>query len=97
LQTLKPGSMHGTGSGTDDDLPDQADAEPGEASVAGAQLIDGDGDGGAWAWGRRGAVSAWRRNKRFGHGRVRVPAGTSETFYIVDKHRRFFRKTACDI
>jgi hypothetical protein len=32
LQTPKPGSMHGTGSGTDDDLPDQADAEPGEAS-----------------------------------------------------------------
>ena len=65
--------------------------------VAGAQLGDRDGDGGTWARGWCGAVSAWRRNKRFGHGRVRVPAGTSETFYIVDNHRRFFRKTACDI
>jgi hypothetical protein len=65
--------------------------------VADAQLEDGDGDGGAWARGRRGAISAWRRNKRVGPGRVRVSAGTSETFYIVDNHRRFFRKTACNI
>jgi hypothetical protein len=65
--------------------------------VADAQLGDGDGDDGAWARGRRGAVSAWRRNKRFDHGTVRVPAGTSETFYIVDNHGWFFRKTACNI
>jgi hypothetical protein len=55
--------------------------------MADAQLGDGDGDD---------AVSAWRR-KRVDPGRVRIPAGTSKPFYIVNNHRRIFRKTACDI
>jgi hypothetical protein len=54
--------------------------------VAGAQLRDGDGDEAQY---QPGGMS--------GSGRVRVPAGTSEPFYIVNNHRRVFRKTACDI
>jgi hypothetical protein len=58
---------------------------------------------GARARGRRrsgsgtgtGTAAAWRCNMSARAGRVRVHAD-QRAFYIVNNHRRIFRKTACD-
>jgi hypothetical protein len=42
-----------------------------------------------------GTAAAWRRNVSARAGRVRVHAD-QQAFYIVNNHRRIFRKTACD-
>jgi hypothetical protein len=42
-----------------------------------------------------GTTAAWRRNVSARAGRVRVHAD-QQAFYIVNNHRRIFRKTACD-
>jgi hypothetical protein len=39
-----------------------------------------------------GTAAQYQPSSVSGSGRVRVPAGTSEPFYIVNNHRRIFRK-----